>query len=264
MKYRKRAKSKADPIVEGYSSEYARGHLVEDHTHDAAQIVHAAHGVMRVTAGGAYWVIPPGRGLWVPAGVTHGFVCVTAVSVRTVYLAGEAPGALPDKSEVWQISDLMREVIIRLADGADPEAAPHLIALLVHEIDRREVLPLHIEKPQDPRAGRVADAVIADPADTRSLEAWAQQAGASPRTLKRLFQSETGQAFGQWRRNVRLIAALERLALGEPVTQVALAVGYESTSAFIEMFRTQLGTTPGKYFEAPPQPAERSTRPSGP
>ncbi len=252
MKYRNRAKSTSLPLVEGYSSEYARGHLVEDHTHDAAQIVHAARGVMRVAAGGAYWVIPPGRGLWVPAGVTHGFLCVTAVSVRTVYLAGSS-GALPDKSEVWQISDLMRAVIIRLADGADPIAAPHLIALLLHEIDRRQVLPLHIQKPQDPRARRVADAVIADPADTRPLEAWAPQAGASPRTLKRLFQGETGLAFGQWRRNVRLIAALERLALGEPVTQVALAVGYESTSAFIEMFRAQLGTTPGKYFDIPPK-----------
>lgn len=252
MKYRKRAKADILPAVEGYSGEYARGHVVEHHTHDAAQIVHAARGVMRVAAGGSYWVIPPGRGLWVPAGVSHGFLCVTAVSVRTVYLAG-GPDDLPGKSGVWQISDLMREVIIRLADGAGAREAPHLIALLVHEIDRREVLPLHIEKPQDPRAGRVADAVIANPADTRSLEAWARHAGAAPRTLKRLFQSETGLAFGQWRRQVRLIAALEQLALGVPVTQVALAVGYESTSAFIEMFRAQLGTTPGKYFDGPAQ-----------
>ncbi|NNF77645.1 MAG: helix-turn-helix transcriptional regulator [Rhizobiales bacterium] len=125
----------------------------------------------------------------------------------------------------------------------------HLVALLLHEIKRREVLPLHIETPNDRRAARVAEAVINDPADSRTLEAWAPHAGASPRTLKRFFRAETGLAFGQWRRHVRLIAALELLARGEPVTQVALAVGYESTSAFMEMFREQLGTTPSKYFE---------------
>ncbi len=250
MKYRKRAKVENCLHVEGYASEYARGHVVEDHTHNAAQIVHAAEGVMRVVAGGAYWVIPPGRGLWVPAGVTHGFVCVTAVSVRTVYLSG-GPADLPERSEVWQISNLMREVIIRLATDAGAAEAPHLVALLLHEITRTEVLPLHIEHPTDRRAARVAEALIADPSDGRSLEDWSAEAGASPRTLKRLFQSETGLSFGQWRRQVRLIAALEMLALDQPVTRAAHAVGYDSTSAFIEMFREQLGTTPGKYFGSP-------------
>lgn len=248
MKYRDWAKEGHLPTVEGYANEYARGHVVERHTHQAAQIVHAAKGVMRVAAAGAYWVIPPGRGLWVPAGVSHGFVCVTAVSVRTVYLSGGPPD-LPGKSEVWQISDLMRAVIIRLAEGASQAETPPLLALLLHEIERTEVLPLHIETPSDRRALRVAEALINDPADNRSLDAWARHAGASPRTLKRVFRAETGLPFGQWRRHVRLIAALELLARGAPVTQVALAVGYESTSAFIEMFREQLGSTPGKYFE---------------
>lgn len=247
MKYRKNAKRKTLPIVEGYASEYERGHVVEEHTHEAAQIVHAAEGVMRVAAGGSYWVIPPGRGLWVPAGVRHGFVCVTAVAVRTVYLAG-GPDTLPGESEVWQISNLMREVIIRLADGAEPPETVHLVALLMHEISRTETLPLHITHPIDLRAARIAEAIIADPSNALSIEQWSIKAGASPRTLKRLFRAETGLTFGQWRRQVRLIAALERLALGQPVTAVALAVGYESTSAFIEMFREQLGTTPGRYF----------------
>ncbi len=247
MKYRKNAKPMVLPTVEGYSSEYPRGHIVEQHTHGAAQIVHAAEGVMRVAADGSYWVIPPGRGLWVPAGVPHGFVCVTAVAVRTVYLTG-GPQELPTESEVWQISNLMREVIIRLADGMDGPEKEHLVAVLMHEINRTETLPLHITHPVDRRARRISTAIVADPSDTTSLEAWSQQAGASVRTLKRIFVAETGLTFGQWRRQVRLIAALERLALGEPVTEVALAVGYESTSAFIEMFREQLGTTPGRYF----------------
>ena len=74
--------------------------------------------------------------------------------------------------------------------------------------------------------------------------------GVSKRTLERLFNRETGMSFGRWRQQVRLLQALRRLAAGVPVTTAALDVGYESTSAFIDMFRRALGTTPGRYFSA--------------
>ena len=55
-------------------------------------------------------------------------------------------------------------------------------------------------------------------------------------------------SFGAWRQQLRLLQALPLLAAGEPVTSVALSVGYESTSAFIARFRQVLGTTPGQYY----------------
>ncbi|NMC48764.1 MAG: helix-turn-helix transcriptional regulator [Desulfovibrio sp.] len=54
--------------------------------------------------------------------------------------------------------------------------------------------------------------------------------------------------FRIWRRQARLLAALRKLAAGEPVTAVALDLGYESQSAFIAMFKRALGVTPGRYF----------------
>ena len=45
-----------------------------------------------------------------------------------------------------------------------------------------------------------------------------------------------------------MLGALERLAAGDSVTAAGLAVGYDSTSAFIAMFKRTLGTTPGDYF----------------
>jgi AraC-like DNA-binding protein len=92
--------------------------------------------------------------------------------------------------------------------------------------------------------------VLADPADRRTLAAWARPAGASVRTLARLFTRETGMGFRGWRQQVRLLRALERLAAGEAVTTVALDLGYDSPSAFVAMFRRALGTTPGRYFAA--------------
>ena len=86
-----------------------------------------------------------------------------------------------------------------------------------------------------------AEAMLSDPADNRGLEDWSRFAGASPRTLARLFQSETGMTFRAWRQQLRLQRALEMLTEGQAVTSVALDLGYDSPSAFIAMFRRALG-----------------------
>ena len=55
--------------------------------------------------------------------------------------------------------------------------------------------------------------------------------------------------FGAWRHRQRLITALEFLAYGESVTNIAFEVGYESASSFVAAFREMFGTTPARYFK---------------
>ena len=50
------------------------------------------------------------------------------------------------------------------------------------------------------------------------------------------------------------------LAEGNSVTDTAIAVGYESVSAFIQMFRTMLGTTPQTYLRAGNEPSAKTTQ----
>jgi AraC-like DNA-binding protein len=56
--------------------------------------------------------------------------------------------------------------------------------------------------------------------------------------------------FEIWRRQARLMKAIERLVAGHPVKQVAYDVGYRRTSAFVEMFRHTMGTTPKTWTSA--------------
>ncbi len=70
----------------------------------------------------------------------------------------------------------------------------------------------------------------------------------SSRTLARLFLSELGVTFVHWRHQVRLAAALPRLAAGEAVARIAVDLGYQTPSAFSAMFRRLTGSTPSRYF----------------
>jgi AraC-like DNA-binding protein len=89
------------------------------------------------------------------------------------------------------------------------------------------------------------------------LDDWAHFAGMSRRTFMRAFSAEVGMSFGRWRQQARLFAALEMLAQGKSVTEAAVAVGYDSVSAFIEMFRKMLGTTPQMYFRSKQEPVPK-------
>src|SRR5260370_36212935 len=95
---------------------------------------------------------------------------------------------------------------------------------------------------------RLADVVLVEVGESRRRDDWAHVAGVARRTFMRAFSAQAGMSFGRWRQQARLFAALEMLAQRKSVTEVAIAVGYDSVSAFIEMFRTMLGTTPQTYF----------------
>jgi AraC-like DNA-binding protein len=67
------------------------------------------------------------------------------------------------------------------------------------------------------------------------------------RAFTRAFRRETGMSFGEWRQQACLLVALPRLAAGQPVTAVALDLGYESPAAFSTMFKRLLGMAPSQY-----------------
>lgn len=253
---RQRLDSLPQPMV-AHARDLVDGETIPPHSHRRAQLVYASDGVMTVTTAEGAFVVPPYRAVWMPAGVVHRIDAAGPVRMRTIYIdAGHraVSGAtrLPGTVCVLHVTPLLRELILAAVDAPQtfppdgPEA--RLMGVILDQIQVLPVAPLSLPIPRDARLRRVADALLADPADARSIEDWAHLAGASARSLARLFQAETGMSLGQWRQQLRLLRALERLAAGEPVTGVALDLGYDSPSAFIAMFRRALGTTPRRYF----------------
>jgi transcriptional regulator GlxA family with amidase domain len=118
------------------------------------------------------------------------------------------------------------------------------VGVLLDQLAAARDVRLALPSPRDPRARRFAELVTREPGDDASIAALARRAGASLRTIERCFLLETGVAVGAWRRRVRLFHALRLLEGGASVTQVALDVGYASTSAFSSAFARQFGRSP--------------------
>jgi len=248
---RPRPQGRERPLV-AFTREMADGDVIAWHRHDHAQLFYGGSGLMRVESTAGAWVVPPARAVWIPSGIDHQVTAVGGVEMRAVYLLRNATKGLPEGCRVLGVSPLLRELVAAamklspdyLLDG--PEA--RLVGVLIDQLRVEPLEQLHLPMPRDRRLRAVTEALIADPADPRTLEDFGAAAGASARTLARRFLAETGLTFGAWRQQLRLHEALARLAQGEPVTTVAYEIGYDSPSAFIAMFRKTLGATPGQYL----------------
>src|SRR4029079_15983377 len=86
--------------------------------------------------------------------------------------------------------------------------------LIVHELHDSSPVPTFVTLPSDSRALAVAQAAMADLAAGRSLCELCAAAGASVRTIERAFRRDVGTSFELWRRQARLMKAVERLVAG--------------------------------------------------
>ncbi|MUN42383.1 AraC family transcriptional regulator [Actinomadura litoris] len=221
------------------------------HTHPWHQLAWAAEGVLTVETGEGLWVLPPVRALWIPAGVPHATAAHRSSVMRSPYLRPDACPVRWSAPTVVHVPPLLRELIVHLAGSrASGDARVRAEAVLCDLVEPVDAGPVLLPLPSDGRARRVAEALLADPSDGRTLDAWGRAAGASGRTLARLFLAETGMSFGRWRTQARLRAALRLLAEGLPVAAVAGRVGYGTPSAFVAVFRRAFGVSPARYFTA--------------
>lgn len=236
-----------DLEITALATDYPAGFLIEEHSHDAHQILHAVSGVMRARTADAVWILSPGRALWIPSGQMHEIRCLGRLAMRSVYVKGAHP-ALPAAMRVTAVSGLMREAMARLAEGAAPALIGPLTQVILAEMAALKTAPLLLPRAKDPRVARLLEALESDPADATPLEAWAPRLGLSRRSLIRRIGAETGASFRDLRRRARIAAAMERLAEGRSVTEVAFETGFESPSAFIAAFRGVVGETPGAWL----------------
>lgn len=260
-----------DRPLAAFARDYSDGHATGPHCHERAQLLYATLGVMRIETARASFVVPPGRALWVAGGLPHAVTMQGRVAMRALFVRQDAgvvvrqdakvilrrdammanldartgPLAARGDTAVLAVSTLLRELI--LAACAEPlEWDPagrggHVAALILDEIARARILPLGVPAVRDARLLRLATALRETPARPLTLESWAAECGASPRTITRLFRHETGMSFGRWRQMLRLSEAAALLAQGATPARAAAAVGYASAAAFGAAFRTAFG-----------------------
>lgn len=219
------------------------------HDHSRSQVIYPEHGVMVLHTEAGHWITPPLQACWLPAGVVHKVETSRGLDMVSVYCQGAWLRRLPRDPCVVTVSPLLREVIRAIPDAQAAARLRKLAILFADEMRVGPTPPLFIPQLDGPLLSRLAAGVLNNPGDDRPLAQWSKVLGVSSRTIAREFQRRTSLSFSAYRRQVRLKAALVRLAEGELVTKVGLELGFGSASNFIRAFRSATGLTPGAYFK---------------
>ncbi|MCO5125464.1 MAG: helix-turn-helix transcriptional regulator [Rhizobacter sp.] len=239
---------------------------IEPHSHAWAQVAIAASGVARITAGNATYLVPAWRAIWIPPGVVHVVSVVEAAELLTLYVLPQDGVASPvaastadwEHCRVLEVTPLLRELVLRM-DMTDDRGEPHppewlarerrLNELVLDELGHAKPVRLGIALPADKRLRALCRAVLDNPQRHATLAGWAREAGASERTVARLFRDELGTSFGPWRQQVLLGRALTLATQGKPMGLIASELGYASASAFSAMVRRSVGVPPSRFFD---------------
>ena len=242
----------APRAIAAMAKTFADGEQIPQHLHKRGQLIHAVSGTMKVETAEAAWIVPPALALWMPPAYPHGMVMRGELAMRTIYIDPEYCRTLPSAPMLVEVGGLLRELILSVLEEPldyDEAGRGGLIArLILAELSRMQARPMQLPMPHDPRALRVARALLERPDAHGDLDDWAERAGASRRTLARLFRQQTGFSFNEWRARLRAIDGLARLSNGDAVGTVAQSVGYASPSAFTAMVRRNFGEAPRRMM----------------
>jgi len=216
------------------------------HSHHAGQLWRIAAGLLVIETPLGRSVVPAKHIGWIPPGQQHAAFSESAIEGCAVYLDPAHCEGLPEEATLFESDDFTDALFSRLS-VAGSEYDPRKLILLLEELALASQVRFYLPVPTDPRLKNVVRKLLQSVDDNQTVESRASRAGMSVRTFNRRFSAETGMNFVNWRQLARVMQAMEWLAAGKPGGWIALSCGYSSVSAFIEVFRTWTGKTPGQW-----------------
>ncbi len=222
------------------------------HQHKKGQLLLALKGTVTSYVEQGMWLIPPQCAVWIPSQHVHRNVYGPDSDVCMVFVDVVAT-RLPERVCTLTVTPLMRELMLHIADqplrhepGSATEKMVHVLMDLLEQAPHESFdFPI----PEEARLRDLAQRLMSQPDDRRTLAEWAKDYAMSERTLARLIRQQVALTFGQWRARLHIVLALEKLAQDRPVQRISEELGYESVGAFITFFKKHFGCTPKQYHQ---------------
>ena len=249
------------PII-GYT-EMVTNEMCISHSHPRGQLIYATTGVMNVVVGNHIWVVNPLQGLWLPGNVEHQVTFQKDVSYYSVFIDPSVMEGLPLKSFSFDIPMFLKQLVFKIisfgTEGNLTASQNRIIGVFLDELALIQPSATFLPTTNHERLQKVVDLLMNDVASKNTIDYYAEISFMSTRTLSRLFIKELGMNFSDWRTRLKLLEAIKRLGEKQSIKEIAFNLGYETTSAFIYMFKKHLGKTPSNYILEDENEAERMT-----
>ena len=238
------------PVL-GYT-EIITNAVCASHSHPRAQLLYATSGVMNVVVKNQIWVVNPLQGLWIPGGIEHQVSFQKNVNLFSVFIDPSFTNNLSITSFSFDISVLLKQLMFKIISFENNEnptlSQKRIMDVFLDELTLIEPSSTFLPTSNHSKLQNIISLLIDDIACKYTIDHYANLSFMSARTLSRLFIKELGMNFSDWRIRLKLLEAIKRLGEKQSIKEIALDLGYETTSAFIFMFKKNLGKTPSNYI----------------
>ncbi len=237
------------------------GKQVKFHSHDKEHILFIPlQGEIKIQLREKELVSGPGKMIYLPPGTCHAFDSSSLLGERLIVLISDSLwkklGGAKHADRVLPTLQLCKELLYYLLLNPKTKHASAVVATALSTLDEALTAQTCPTAPdqlssriQDARVRLAYDAIAAQYHEGLSMEDIAKKSGLSNRNLNRLFLIEVGITPKNLQTQFRVQKAEELLRTGTfAVTDVALEVGYESLSQFIDVFRRTTGKLPSEYL----------------
>ncbi|MBS7252683.1 AraC family transcriptional regulator [Flavobacterium branchiicola] len=222
------------------------------HSHPRAQLIYATTGVMNIVVENQIWVVNPLQGLWIPGDVEHQVSFQKDVKLYSIFIDPSYTKDLPIQSFSFDISSFLKQLMFKIISFPDQknttQSQKRIMDVLLDELALIQPSSTFLPTSNNAKLKNIVNLLINDVANKESIEYFANLSCMSSRTLSRLFIKELGMSFSDWRIRLKLLEAIKRLGEKQSIKEIAFDLGYETSSAFIFMFKKNLGKTPSNYI----------------
>lgn len=226
--------------------------FLKKHKHDWHQFLYATSGVLIVDIQGSRLFIPPEKAVWIPKGIEHSVSAPYLCEMKSLYIESNYQGLNSDRYVVLEVTRFLKALIIEASTfdfEYDEQGYEKKVAGLIKEtLPRLKIDEVNLPWPSDNMLIKVCEGLFDNPESLPTLDILAKESLVSKRTFERKFSKETGMTFRAWYQKLRFLKSFELLNSGQNITEVALNLGFSSSSSFIYMFRQFSGVSPGKYL----------------
>lgn len=237
--------------VTGYT-ELITDSICLSHSHPRAQLIYATSGVMNVVVENQIWVVNPLQGLWIPGDVEHQVTFQKNVNLYSVFIDPSVTANLPKTSFSFDISVFLKQLLFKIISfdntGIIKLSESRIIDVFLDELALISPSSTFLPTSNHIKLKKIISLLMQDISNKYTIDYYADLSSMSTRTLSRLFVKELGMNFSDWRTRLKLLEAIKRLGEKQSIKEIAFDLGYETTSAFIFMFKKNIGKTPSNYI----------------
>ena len=232
---------------------YQKHDVVTPHSNLWGDFNLSLNGTLELTIADQTYLSPPNYGLWLPPQTEH---CCTAVDDQLTHyicirIHPQLCHQLAHQTKTLNVRPFLKQTIAEILDQQkqglpSPQYYEHLLQLLVDLIQNSDCYEHYLPQSNHP----ILKPILACLADTsrfnQSMQEILDSVQITERHALRLSQEHLKLSLSEWRNRAKIIYAISCIQQGQSIKRIALDLGYQHSSSFIEFFKRYTGQTPAQ------------------